>query len=565
MRKAAFVVLGGLVVLAMVGPVRGADGPASAPAAGAEATDWPQWRGPNRDSVAPASPRLLDAWPKEGPKLLWQSEPFAGELDGGPIGAGEQAGGCGSVAVAGGKVFLFLHCKYKKDKVVFPTEALIEMGWVEGMTEELAKKVEDAYHKRGRATGAALDEYINTFLGTLAPAEATKFADAVRATLKAPWDDRYSWPLLVRLGAMRDKEFPSLQAWNGVSKDILHPHGERAGDIRTVLDENGSRFTDTVLCMEAATGKQLWRTDRPGRASAGCFGFGASCTPTVQQGKCFVTGSAGVYCLDLKDGSVLWQVKTKFSNSSPLVLNGAVYVCLPDGLTAWRADSGELMWTAKDVKNNCSSPLKWTSGGTDYVLALGFRGNGTDLCCLAPADGKVLWRAYGNYGSTFGTPAMSGDLAVMFGKSEIRALRLAPQKGELAWASKDKYDERGGSAVAHDGYLYSVGGGYAGSGAHCHDLKTGELKWEQKLKHTEAPSPIVADGKVFAIAHEKPYQCLMFKAAPAGYEELGRLAPAGDTLNRCASPTVAGGKLYLRLKNRIACYDLTAAGGMTGS
>src|SRR5580704_12159844 len=35
------------------------------------ALDWPQWRGPQRDGISQET-GLLKAWPKEGPKLLWQ-------------------------------------------------------------------------------------------------------------------------------------------------------------------------------------------------------------------------------------------------------------------------------------------------------------------------------------------------------------------------------------------------------------------------------------------------------------------------------------------------------------
>ena len=34
-------------------------------------TDWPQWRGPERDGVSKET-GLLKQWPEEGPKLLWQ-------------------------------------------------------------------------------------------------------------------------------------------------------------------------------------------------------------------------------------------------------------------------------------------------------------------------------------------------------------------------------------------------------------------------------------------------------------------------------------------------------------
>ena len=35
------------------------------------AADWPQWRGPNRDGVCTET-GLLQQWPKDGPKLLWE-------------------------------------------------------------------------------------------------------------------------------------------------------------------------------------------------------------------------------------------------------------------------------------------------------------------------------------------------------------------------------------------------------------------------------------------------------------------------------------------------------------
>src|SRR5882762_566331 len=35
------------------------------------ASDWPQWRGPQRDGISQEK-GLLAEWPKDGPKLLWQ-------------------------------------------------------------------------------------------------------------------------------------------------------------------------------------------------------------------------------------------------------------------------------------------------------------------------------------------------------------------------------------------------------------------------------------------------------------------------------------------------------------
>ncbi len=68
------------------------------------AGDWPQWRGPSRDGIVLDSPPLLEAFPKDGPRKLWQSEPIPG---------GEYNGGFAQPVVAGGKVFVFAHNRFE--------------------------------------------------------------------------------------------------------------------------------------------------------------------------------------------------------------------------------------------------------------------------------------------------------------------------------------------------------------------------------------------------------------------------------------------------------------------
>jgi outer membrane protein assembly factor BamB len=54
------------------------------------ASDWPQWRGPNRDDVS-TEKGLLQQWPNGGPTLTWKTS---------GLGSGH-----GGLAVAGGRVF----------------------------------------------------------------------------------------------------------------------------------------------------------------------------------------------------------------------------------------------------------------------------------------------------------------------------------------------------------------------------------------------------------------------------------------------------------------------------
>jgi len=53
-------------------------------------TEWPSWRGPNRDAISKET-GLLSSWPENGPPLAWQIE-----------GLGK---GYSSVSIAGGKIF----------------------------------------------------------------------------------------------------------------------------------------------------------------------------------------------------------------------------------------------------------------------------------------------------------------------------------------------------------------------------------------------------------------------------------------------------------------------------
>ncbi|MCY3018324.1 MAG: PQQ-binding-like beta-propeller repeat protein [Planctomycetota bacterium] len=549
----------GALLFALAGSVR-----AGMPSAGA---DWPQWRGPTRDAIAPESPKLSDAWPKEGPKLLWKAEPISGEADGGPVGNKGQLGGCGSITVAGGRAFFFANCKYKKDKVVFSTQALKDLGWVEGLTEDLAKKIDKAYNFSLK--GAAQDAHIKEFIATLDPADAQKFGDLVRNNLATNWEDRYSCDLLVRLSKMRDQEFASVEDWARKSPgDILHPHGAHAGEIRNLLNAKGSRYTDTVICLAAGTGEEVWRKEFEGSAGADAhnFSYGASSTPTISEGKCYVAGSAGLYCLAVKDGGVVWQATCKFSNSSPLVHNGAVFITTLDGLLAFKSESGQPLWSQPEVRNTSSSAIVWASGGKDYLLcnSLPRKGsNSSELVCVEPTQGAVLWRAHCGGGACYSTPAISGDMAVVYGYGGLFAYNLTPQKAAIAWQGKGFGGDRGSSPLIYQDHIYTVGGAYDKPSARCLSLRSGEVKWELKLDHTEVSSPVLADGKIFAIVEgygeKNPSRVIMYKATPEKFEGLATTPRTGDTLCLSCSPSIAGGKLYLRLRNTTACYELTAA------
>ena len=50
---------------------------------------------------------------------------------------------------------------------------------------------------------------------------------------------------------------------------------------------------------------------------------------------------------------------------------------------------------------------------------------------------------------------------------------------------------------------------------------------------------------------------VMYRATPEKYEELGRFR---SNATICTSPAIVGGRMFLRLKDGVACYDLTQYG-----
>jgi outer membrane protein assembly factor BamB len=150
------------------------------------------------------------------------------------------------------------------------------------------------------------------------------------------------------------------------------------------------------------------------------------------------------------------------------------------------------------------------------------------------------------------------------------AYKLTPEKAELLWKMPGGgIADETQSPVVYEDHLYWLRNFYDGPVWHCVDMKTGAVKWtEQKPpipSDCNCSSPVLADGKIIlpiglghaALANGTPYQVEMLKATPEKFLQLGAFEPKVAPMS---SPAVAGGRLYLRLVDGVACYDLTAAG-----
>lgn len=515
--------LGTIALLAILG---------GAPRPPADGPSWPQWRGPERNGVAARSPALATSWPKEGPPCLWKIDeiPSGGE------------GGYGSPVVAGNRVYLYVNWRYRipLETRILSDDAIQRLGRVpEGFPQDLLEDLEKARSsaERKALSGRDLEEWVKAWIeGRLEEEGRHRYRDYVRERLH---QGEEAIPLrdLERLETIHGQTFPNqskLDAW-------LDANGLADATRKRVLEAipvEERRTKDVVLCLDAATGRQLWKRESPGS------GEGASSTLCVADERCYGLASTGeAFCLDAATGRDIWRVRCGGGHSSFLVEEGRA-VLLTDALTALDASKGEVVWKQKEVRSHENSAVSWSAGGTKYLIC----NSSEKVACVTLSDGAIRWAVQGGGPST---AAVAGDLmAILTDKEEIGLLayRITPGGAQKLWNIPELTD-RGASPIAHEGRVYAV----ASDRTVCVDARNGRVLWEGKPGRGDVCSPLLADGKLIASLGSR--DLAMMRATGDAFELLGQ---ARIALAQCSSPAFADGRLYARLQDGLACYDLAA-------
>ena len=502
---------------------------------GAQAADWNQWRGPNRNGYAPHNPKLADEWPKTGLKKLWETEerfPGGGH------------GGYGSVTVADGHVYLFCTINYN---VPIETRTLDRRGFQrlgggnkrpEG---ELLEKIEAARISEERAKlkgGRAVQNWIKEWMGkNLNKDQQKPFGRFTRDRL---YRGKGAAPLelldkLAKISGKVHKNQAELDKW--FADNAISDNWRKA--ISRHIATYVAHTHDTIACVDAETGKTVWKKQYPGQPR----GYGSSCTPTVVDGRVYVTGSnGGVFCLDAKTGDEVWTAKAskRELTCSFILLNGLAIAPLGP-LTAFDPKTGEVKWQQKQVGYNHSSVVPWTKDGKTYGVV-----NCRKVFCFDPVDGKVLWSVPGGGWST---PAISGDIAVVLGnngKVGVTAYEMSKTGAKKLWTIS-KLADRGASPIIVGDYVYAI----ARKTAMCIELKTGTVKWDKSVRANEIVAPVLLDGKLFVEGPKGSVQ--MVDPTP---EQCKVLARTRVGLVACTTPGFDGNRLYVRTAKGITCFEL---------
>jgi outer membrane protein assembly factor BamB len=339
--------------------------------------------------------------------------------------------------------------------------------------------------------------------------------------------------------------------------------------VYTMGDKAGSAW---AFALDRGSGKLLWSA-RVGKAGGSTY-VGTRCTPTVDGSHVYVLGQFGdLVCLDNATGAEKWRknLPADFGGrsgnwnftESPLI-DGDRLICTPGGrsatLVALNKLTGEVVWKAPlgDTAGYSSIVISHAAGVKQYVQ---LTANGT--LGVDARDGKLLWR-YQKLRTTANipTPVVLGDhvfTAAGYDKGGGALLTLESNgdgvKVKEEYFKKELQNRHGGVTVVGDLVFADVD---HNGRPYCAEWKTGEIKWQRTGRGTGQSSASItyADGHLY-VRYSNGWVALV-PATAAGYKEVGGFKIPNSDRNSWAHPVVIGGRLYLREKDTVWCYDVTA-------
>ncbi|MEX2214744.1 MAG: PQQ-binding-like beta-propeller repeat protein [Phycisphaeraceae bacterium] len=273
-----------------------------------------------------------------------------------------------------------------------------------------------------------------------------------------------------------------------------------------------------LFCVDARTGKTEWALPTTSHTES---------APTIIASRVyFGAGDDGVYCVDGKnlklvnaqvppEPTVIWHHKSLHVDTAPAVADGRVFISTVIGdehadlkILALDADTGDILWQ-RDTPLPVPGSPSHDAGRVYFGLGNGKLGAPSDkpqgaVWCVDAKTGDRLWE-FKTAAGVFNSPALHSGL-VVFG-------------------SLDK-------------------------NVYCLDAVTGDLKWKTNVGDAVVAAPVVTEDAVYIVSEHGLIKCIGLAK--------GDLRWAMDDLktgeaDAYASPTLAGGRLYVAIGGKVHC------------
>jgi outer membrane protein assembly factor BamB len=323
---------------------------------------------------------------------------------------------------------------------------------------------------------------------------------------------------------------------------------------------------EVVLCLDAATGKELWKSQYPSTAVTGPAAAhpGPRSTPAFADGKIVTFGATAILtCLDAKTGKVIWKrenpnntVPQFFTGMSPLLVDN---LCIAHVGTK---DNGEVL--ALDLKTGAEK-WKWSGDGPAYASPSIMTIDGKkhlivqtekNLMALNLADGKLIWQVATPVQQRFYncvSPYIDGQIIYFTGQGNgMKAIKV--EKSGNEYVTKELWSNatvgaKWNTPVLKDGFLY---GFTDQKRIYCLNAATGETAWIDNVVNSDFAS-IVDCGSVL-IGLPSTSNLIVFKPVSTAYTEVVKYKVSETPIY--AFPVVAGNQIYIKDAETLILYKI---------
>lgn len=339
-----------------------------------------------------------------------------------------------------------------------------------------------------------------------------------------------------------------------------------AGNL-VIVTETRDEKTEHVRALDRTTGRELWHAEWEGALRVPFFaasnGSWIRSTPCVDDGRVFVAGMRDVLvCLDEATGKQVWRVDFMDAlksplpafgfASSPLVIGDHVFVQAGAGFVKLEKATGKIVWRVLDDEGGMegsafSSPYPVVLGGVPQIVVQ----TRDALAGVDPENGDVLWKTSVEAfrGMNIVTPTVhEGNVFTTSygGGSFLFAIDLenAEQPVKQVWRNKVQGYMSSPIVIGNHAYVHLRNQRFA-----CLDLTTGEEAWITK-PFGKYWSMVAADDRILAL--DETGVLRLIKATPERFELLGEATVADK--ESWAHLALEGSAIYIRDLEGLTAY-----------
>lgn len=273
---------------------------------------------------------------------------------------------------------------------------------------------------------------------------------------------------------------------------------------------------DVLVCLNAATGKEVWRYDCVKEFKAAVPTFGTVCSPLVDDQYVYFQADGGVVKLEKTSGKEQWRALK---------------------------ETGGMMGGA------FSSPVKTKLAGGEQLVVQ----TRTALAGVDVEKGTELWkRDIPSFrGMNILTPVVEGDTV-------FTSTYGGNTQGFTVASDGGKYKAVDGWSLKYEGHMCTpvVVGGHAyflgkDRKMTCVEVATGKQAWRSEKGYSDYCSLVANGDRVLAL--DSKGKLILFKASPKEFEVLGEAAVGGG--DAWAHLAVCGDEVIVRGLGSLAVYQ----------